>query len=145
MQTFYLMLSLLPELEEGLPISRRGRTHYHLGACGAENMNLRKLKQLCERLFKLPIAHQTFSAKAGAQSTLRSLGHDDEAVLGRLELQVGRIACFSAHFLTHSTCHCCNVGRGSKQDTQGKRKQGHFGMYHKKIESRQNEMEEYQS
>ncbi|CAL8471372.1 g10914 [Coccomyxa elongata] len=48
-----------------------------------KSMNVRKLKQLCERLFKLPAQQQALSAVDTAKgSILMSLGHDDEAVLG---------------------------------------------------------------
>ncbi len=54
-------------------------------------MNLRKLKQLCERLFKLPAQHQALSARGPAgDGMLRSLGIDDEAVLGSFDLEVRR-------------------------------------------------------
>ncbi|BDA46752.1 Tubulin-specific chaperone E [Coccomyxa sp. Obi] len=48
-----------------------------------KSMNVRKLKQLCERLFKLPAQQQALTAVDTANgSNLMSLGHDDEAVLG---------------------------------------------------------------
>ncbi|KAK9919158.1 hypothetical protein WJX75_009791 [Coccomyxa subellipsoidea] len=52
------------------------------------NMSLRKVKQLCERLFKLP-AHQQALAARGPDGDPRSLGKDDESVLGSLNLQDG--------------------------------------------------------
>ena len=55
----------------------------------AESMNVRKLKQLCERLFKLPAQQQALSAVDSASgSVVMSLGHDNEAVLGSFNLLV---------------------------------------------------------
>lgn len=51
-------------------------------------MNVRKLKQLCERLFKLPAQQQALSAVDPANGSIMSLGHDDEAVLGSFTLLV---------------------------------------------------------
>lgn len=63
--------------------------HLWLSAYLAESMNVRKLKQLCERLFKLPAQQQALSAIDPANGSIDvSLGHDDEAVLGSFNLPV---------------------------------------------------------
>lgn len=56
------------------------------GIC-AGNMQLRKLRQLCERLFKLPGTPQTLSVRCPA-GTVAPCNASEDAVLDDLDLQV---------------------------------------------------------
>lgn len=54
----------------------------------AESMTIRRLKQLCERLFRLPANQQAISVACPPDAAPRSLGHMDDASLASLGLEV---------------------------------------------------------
>ena len=81
-------------------------------------MSLRKVKQLCERLFKLP-AHQQALAARGPDGDPRSLGKDDESVLGSLNLQVWALPSSSriSRICTHPLSGICKKSGCSNSTT----------------------------